>query len=122
MKMIFRLGTAEKENGPLEHTRVLNKEECGVSGVGTTLGGNLFYRASGKVFGTSQGIEKVIFIQSSVNRRRKPEFACEADFDIYLTDGRVIEVNSCYKAIIEAALKLAPTRDVRARYRAMRGR
>ena len=120
--MVFRIGTVEKENGPFEHTRVLNKEECCVSAVGITLGGNLSYRECYKVFGTSQGIEKVVFIQSVVHRRRKPEYACEADFDIYLEDGRVIEVNSCYRPIVEAALKLAPKRDVRARYKAMRGR
>ena len=120
--MVLRFGAPEKEDGPLEHTRVLNKAECGVAGVGVTLGGKLFYRESWKMFGTSQGIEKVVFIQSMVNRRRKPEYACEADFDIYLEDGRIVEVTSCYKTIIEAALKLAPVRDVRARHRAMRGR
>ena len=99
--MVFRFGAPEKENGPFDHTRVLNTKECGVAGVGITLGGKLSYRECYKVFGTSQGIEKVIFIQSVVHRRRKPEFACEADFDIYLEDGRVIEVNSCYKAIVE---------------------
>lgn len=121
--MIFRIDGGSKEEGPFMETHVLNTDECNVAGVGVNpISGNLFYRERFHAFGTSKGIDKVLFLTSKVHRRRKASSACEADFDIYLEDGRVIEVNSCCRSIIEAALKHAPTQDVRAKYRQARGR
>lgn len=120
--MIVKFDSGSRDPGPLVETRILNTDECGVAGVGATLGGNLFYREAWRLKGTSAGIKEVRFLQSTTHRNRQPNSACEADFDIYLEDGRVIEVNTCARRIIEAAIKLAPKKDVRAPFRRMRGR
>ena len=92
--MNFRISSSQKESGPFNQTTVLNKDECGVAGVGANIFGKLFYRESWCLWGISTGIQKVIFLRSQNHRRREASSACEADFDIYLEDGRVIEVNT----------------------------
>jgi len=109
------------QHGPLIATRVLNKDECGVAAVGTTFLGKLCYRELFKGFPTDR-IKYVIFLSSVHHKENRPARSVEAEFDIYTEDGRVIEVHSFDRKIIEAAVKLAPTKDVRAKYRQGRGR
>lgn len=120
--MFFKIGNSVKDPGPFVETRILNTDECCVAGVGADICGNLFYRECWCLLGTSAGIRKVIFLSSKTHRGRTVNSACEADFDIYLDDGRVIEVNTCNRRIIEAATKYAPRKDVRAASRRARGR
>ena len=120
--MVFKIGNSAKDPGPFVETRILNTDECGIASVGADLCGNLFYRRSWCLRGSSYGIAKVIFLRSKNYRGREWRSACEADFDIYLEDGTVIEVNTCNRRIIEAATKYAPRKDVRAAYRRARGR
>lgn len=120
--MAIRIGYDDKDPGPLVETRILNTDECGIAGVGVSIFGNLFYRKSWSLAGTSEGIQKVLFLSSRVYRRRAPRNACEAELDIYLEDGRVIEVSTCDRRIIEAALKYAPVKNVRDASRRARGR
>ena len=120
--MVLKIGGNVKDPGPLVETRVLNTDECGIAGVGADLFGNLFYRRCWCLRGSSHGIAKVVFLSSKTYRNREYRSACEADFDIYLTDGTVIEVNTCNRSIIEAAVKYAPRKDVRDASRRARGR
>lgn len=120
--MVFKIDNFDKDPGPLIETRILNTDECGVAGVGANIFGNLFYRRSWHLRGSSYGIEKVIFLHSVNHRGRTYNSACEADFDIYLEDGTVIEVHTCNRRIIQAALKHAPRKDVRDDSRRARGR
>ena len=113
---------SSKDPGPLTETRILNTDECGVAGIGVNLSGELFYRESWHLGGHTKGIQKVLVLKSQMHRNRMPSSACECDFDIYLDDGRVIEVNTCCRRIIEAALQYAPRKDVRAASRRARGR
>jgi hypothetical protein len=121
--MRFNIGFASNSLnlGPIVPTHVLNPEECGIVAVGTTLG-KLSYRPRGKGFACMSGISHVIFLRSTSHRQNRRARSTEADFDIYLTDGRVIEVHSFDRATIRAALEYAPTKDVRARFRSQRGR
>lgn len=118
--MRFSTTPTPQDRGPLIQTRVLNVAECNVNLVGAT-SRHLVYTERRKLFSTATGISKVIFIQSQVHKGRISSAAVEADFDIYLEDGRVIEVNSCDKRVIEAAYKYAPQKNPRVRYREARG-
>lgn len=120
--MRISIDTGHKDPGPLNETRILNTDECGIAGVGVNIFGELFYRKSWHLLGSSAGIQKVIFLRSHTHRNRVSSSACEADFDIYLEDGRVIEVNTCNRSIIQAALAYAPKKDVRDSSRKARGR
>jgi hypothetical protein len=108
------------ETGPLMANKVLNQKECGIVAVGT-FGGKLVYRERNRGLATSQGIHHTLILQSKQHKELRYARSVEADFDIYLTDGRVIEVHSFDRATIQAAVTLAPTKDVRARFRAQRG-
>lgn len=54
------------------------------------------------------------------DRTFAPEWSVHADFDIITTDGRVIEVATWHRKIIEAALRLVVKSDPRAGVRALR--
>lgn len=95
------------KSGPVVRTRILNKDECLVASVSNTLFGDLCFRDRWAVFPIRQ-VEKVIFLRSSRRKEYEPNVAVEADFDIYTKDGRVIEVWSCDRAVLTAALKYAP--------------
>ena len=120
--MLVKFGNSPKDPGPFIETRILNTDECHVAGIGVNIWGNLFYRECWRLIGVSEGIQKVIFLRSKTYRGREASSACGADFDIYLDDGRVIEVNTCSRRIIEAAMKYAPRKDVREASRRTRGR
>lgn len=106
--------------GPILANKVLNTHECGVAAVGT-FAGNLVYREQNHGFATSRGIHHVLILRSRVHKELRHARSVEADFDIYLNDGRVIEVQSFDRATIQAAVNLAPAKDIRARFRAQRG-
>jgi hypothetical protein len=110
-----------KDIGPIIPTHVLNTDECNVVAVGANFG-NLAYRERGRWFATTSNIHHVIFLRSIKHNQNRLIRSTEADFDIYLTDGRVIEVHSFDRATIQAALVYAPVKDVRAKFRRMRGR
>lgn len=44
------------------------------------------------------------------------------DFDIYLTDGRVLEINTTSEKLVRALMEYVPKDDPRAKYRKERGR
>jgi hypothetical protein len=121
--MRFGIGftSDSKEVGPIIPTHVLNVDECNVVAVGANFG-KLVYRERGRWFATASNIHHVIFLQSSNHSQNRLARSTEADFDIYLTDGRVIEVHSFDRDTIQAALVYAPVKDVRAKFRRMRGR
>lgn len=98
---------------------ILNPQECHVWSVEVTLDGRLCYRPDGHFFRRFD-IDHVIIINSSKDRNMHKNFAVQADFDIYTTDGRVIEVSTCARPLLEAALRYVPVEDPRARYRAAR--
>ena len=104
---------------PIVRTRVLNPQECGVAAVGTTFMGRLCFRNKGALRPV-EDISHVLFIQSKVIKGMPVKQSCVADFDIYTTDGRVIEVNTCERSIIAAAVAYAPVVDKRAAFRAAR--
>lgn len=114
-------GSNDSQPGPLIATRILNKDECGVAAVGVTFLGKLCYRDLFKGFPTDK-IKYVAFLSSTHHKDNRPSRSVEAEFDIYTEDGRVIEVHSFDRKVIQAAVNLAPTKDVRAKYRRMRGR
>lgn len=106
--------------GPIIPTHVLNSAECGVVAVGTFLG-KLAYREKGRWFAATEGIHYTAFLRSTNHKQNRLARNTEADFDIYLKDGRVIEVHSFDRATIQAALAYAPVKDIRAKSRQMRG-
>lgn len=108
------------EPAPIVMTRILNKRECGVAYV-STIFGKLCYREAGHGFSRTDGISHVFMLASQVLRDVKPPNNLLVDFDVYLQDGRVVEVQTCHRATIEAALMYAPKKDVRAKFRAARG-
>lgn len=118
--MMFHFETKEPQKSPWIETEILNTWECGVAAVGITLTGKLCYRRSGALFPQTT-IDKVIFLQSKTRKGYKFNNSVTAEFDIYTTDDRVIEVSSCDRKVIEAALAFAPVYDIRASYRAARG-
>ena len=122
MRCNMSFDSGSKEIGPIIPTKVLNTDECGIAAVGVSFLGKLAYRPQGRGFAVTSGIDHVIFLQSQSHNQNRRSRATEADFDIYLTDDRVIEVHSFDRATIEAALVCAPTKDVRAQFRAQRGR
>lgn len=101
-------------------TTILNKKECCVSGVSTTIFGRLCYRETW-CFNMCKDITKVLFIKSKFHKENRYKFAVEADFDIYTLDGRIIAVHTYDRRLIEAAVKLAPASNIRSKYRAERG-
>ncbi len=121
MRFGFSFGSDSRDVGPIIPTHVLNTDECGVVAVGTFFG-KLAYREGGRWFASTEGISYVIFLQSKNHNQNRLARNTEADFDIYLKDGRVIEVHSFDRATIQAALVYAPVKDVRAKFRQMRGR
>jgi hypothetical protein len=114
------IDTGVRQQGPIVRTRVLNKEECGVSAVGVTFTGRLCFRRKGALFPVEE-IDHVYFIRSSTNRHMEDSCQVAADFDVHTTSGEVIEVHSCDRKVIEAALQYAPVVDIRKRSRAARG-
>lgn len=119
MKFFFDSGNPTRLD-PLVRTRVLNVSECGVSAVGVTIfGKRLCYRRTNSLF-AQETIDHVFFLQSKVDKSYRHQFMVEADFDIYTTDGQVIEVHTCDRSVIEAALAYAPKMDIRSRFRAAR--
>lgn len=121
MRFGFSFGSDSKEVGPIIPTHVLNSDECDVVAVGTFFG-KLAYRERGRWFAATEGIHHTLFLHSSNHNQNRTARNTEADFDIYLKDGRVIEVHSFDRATIQAALAYAPVKDVRAKFRQMRGR
>lgn len=121
MRFNISFSTDSKEVGPIIPTKVLNTDECGIAAVGVSFLKKLAYRPKGQGFAVTTGISHVIFLQSKAHRQNRPARATEADFDIYLTDGRVIEVHSFDRDTIAAALAYAPVKDIRSRFRAQRG-
>lgn len=121
MKLFLDTGRPQSTKLPpsMELKQILNEEECGVWSVEITFGGRLFYRNKGSMK-RSYDIEYVRFIDSYTDRTFAPEWAVHADFDIVTTDGRVIEVATWHRKIIEAALRLTPQPDPRAGVRAAR--
>lgn len=114
------IDNVHKKRGPIIRTVVLNKEECGVAAVGLTLFGELCFRYKWHGF-ASTAVDRVVFYQSSVDRSMEDRFQVSADFDIFTLDGEVIEVRTCDRKIIEAAIRYAPVVDIRAKARALRG-
>ena len=121
MRFGFSFGNDSREVGPIIPTHVLNTNECDVVAVGANFG-KLVYRERGSWFATASNIHQVIFLQSKSHRQNRTARNTEADFDLYLTDGRVVEVHSFDRPTIEAALAYAPVKDVRAALRRARGR
>lgn len=99
-----------------ELKQILNEEECGVWSVEITLRGRLFYRKKGSLR-RHYDIQSVQFRDSYVERSYAPKWAVHADFDIITADGRVIEVSTWHKRIIESALELAPMPNPRGHIR-----
>lgn len=122
MRFNMSFDSGSKEVGPIVPTKVLNTDECGIAAVGVSFLGKLAYRPQGRGFAVTTGISHVIFLQSQSHSQNRRARDTEADFDIYLTDGRVIEVHSFDRNTIEAALEYAPVKDVRAVFRRARGR
>lgn len=111
--------SGSRKAGPIVANHVLNKQECGVVAIGTFCG-DLVYRNKGSWL-TSKDISHVYFHSSSKLKNNRTARSVTAEFDIYTLDGRVIEVSSCDRATIQAALEHAPVTDVRAGSRHMRG-
>jgi hypothetical protein len=122
MRFNLSFSSESKEVGPIIPTKVLNTDECGIAAVGVSFFGKLAYRPVGHGFAVTTGISHVYILQSTNHNQNRRARSVEADFDIYLTDGRVIEVHSFDRATIQAALAYAPVKDVRAKFRRMRGR
>lgn len=102
-----------------ELKQILNEDECQVWSVGITFGGRLYYRNKGRLK-RSYAITEVRFIDSYTDKTFAPEWSVHADFDIITTDGRVIEVATWHRKIIEAALQLVVKPNYRAGVRAAR--
>ena len=107
MKLFLNAGKAPSKALPpsTELKQILNEDECKVWSVEITFGGRLYYRNKGS-FRRSYEIAEVRFIDSYVDKSFAPEWSVHADFDIVTTDGRVIEVATWHRKIIEAALRL----------------
>lgn len=121
MKLFLDTGKAPSTTLPpsTELKQILNEDECGVWSVEITFGGRLYYRNKGS-FRRSFEIAEVRFIDSYTDKTFAPEWSVHADFDIITTDGRVIEVATWHRKIIEAALRLTVKPDPRAGVRAAR--
>ena len=116
------LRTHDYEQGPLVMTKVLNKRECLINSVGVSLfKQELGYVEKGAWFYKTTGISRVLILSGKAHKEYCPPNNYQVEMDIYLTDGRVIEVSTCDRRVIEAALKYAPQKDVRASFRASRG-
>lgn len=92
------------EMGPINATRILNKAVCYVASVGVSFTGKLCYRECWHLF-TRNDIDHVVFLQSNYRKNLRLARTVEAYFNIYTRDGRVIEVCSCDRSTIVAALK-----------------
>lgn len=115
--------TYDYQIGPLVLTKVLNTDECNVAAVGVTMFNHrLCYRERGKWSPTEIGITRVLMLSGTWHKELCPPNNYQAEFDIYLADGRVIEVSTYQRSVIEAALVYAPKKDVRGAFRANRGR
>jgi hypothetical protein len=121
MKLFLDTGRPTSTTLPpcTELKQILNEDECQVWSVEITFGGRLFYRNKGSLK-RSYEIAEVRFINSYVDKTFAPEWSVHADFDIITTDGRVIEVATWHRKIIEAALRLTVKPDPRAGVRAAR--
>ncbi len=97
---------------------ILNADECGVDGIEIYFG-KLYYVNRCSLRRRSD-IEKGECIDSYVDKSYAPGFQVHADFDVYLKDGRVVEVSTWMEKIIEVALKYAPAADPRAAVREAR--
>lgn len=101
-----------------EFLKILNEDECGVDSVEIYFG-KLYYVNRCSIRRRSD-VEKVEFIDSYVDKTNARGFQVHADFDVYLKDGRVIEVSTWVEKIIKVALKYAPASDPRAGLREAR--
>lgn len=121
MKLFLDTGKSPSTKLPpsTELKQILNEDECKVWSVEMTLGGRLFYRNKGG-FRRCYDIAEVRFIDSYTDRDFAPEWSVHADFDIITTDGRVIEVATWHRKIIEVALRYVSKPDPRAGVRAAR--
>lgn len=120
MKSFFR--NYDYVSSPLILTKVLNKQECHVSAVGVQpFSKKLCYRERGSWKPTEIGISHILFLSGTVHKEITPPNNYQAEFDIYLEDGRVIEVSSYDRHVIEAALPYAPQKDIRSSFRHNRG-
>ncbi|MFI3171135.1 MAG: hypothetical protein R3Y58_02005 [Eubacteriales bacterium] len=117
--MFISIGNS-KASGPMAITKVLNKEECGVTNVGASLKGNLNYRIPGRIRPLEDGIVRVAILKSTINRRLKDN-NITAEFDILLEDGNVVEVSTNSPVVLRAAMKYTQRIDIRTARREARG-
>lgn len=121
MKMFLDTGKrAPTAMPPMDELKViLNPEECRVWSVELTLSGKLFYRKKGSLK-RHYDIAEVRFISTQRYKDYAPEWSVQADFDIITSEGKVIEVSTWHRKIIESALNYVVTPDPRAGLRAAR--
>lgn len=106
---------------PMDELKViLNPDECRVWSVELTLTGKLFYRKNGSLK-RHYDIAEIRFISTQRYKDYAPEWSVQADFDIITSEGKVIEVSTWHRKIIEAALNYVSRPDPRAALRAARG-
>lgn len=103
--------------------RILNKEECGVSRIAVSnRTGKLVYKNKGDgLFTWHDDVVDVKFFRVEKHPEMCKEFNYLYDFDMILSDGRVIEVRTWVKSCVASALKTAKPYDPREGRRTPRG-
>lgn len=118
--MFFKFEQHPQSVGPIVPTRVLNKQDCGVAEVFVSWTGGIAYRECFKL-SSHKDIAKVVVRNSSHDKGKIYRWAVDAEMAIYLNDGRVVEVHTDDRRLIQAALKYAPKKSTQASCRRKRG-
>lgn len=101
--------------------KVHNTEECGITHVEHTIDRKLRVVEKGHFFRSKARVSKVIIISSQKHKERFTRQSVDVEADLYLEDGRVVEMYTCDSELIQTLLKYVQVADPRTPYRALRG-
>lgn len=102
-------------------TYVYNSDSCGVTFVRHTLSGELRVQENNSLFDSKARVSTVRIIGSEKLKGYRQSTPMWVDADLYLEDGRIVEIQTCNRHTIEALLNYVPIVDPRARRRVTRG-
>lgn len=101
--------------------KVHNTEECGITHVEHTIDRKLRVIEKGHLFRSKARVSKVVIISSQNHKERFARQSMDVEADLYLDDGRVVEMYTCDTELIQALLNYVQVPDPRDPHRGSRG-
>lgn len=101
--------------------KIHNTEECGITHVEHTIDRKLRVVEKGHLFRSKARVAKVIIISSQKHKERFTRQSLDVEADLYLEDGRVVEMYTCDSELIQTLLNYVRVADPRALFRRSRG-